>query len=161
MFFVVLLLIGALCVPASAAIYTQNYTNNLLDPFVTRVSDSNGAINFIFEPTSFGVLPEATVSMYAPAGTVGRVMSMIACSCDVPDWDPEARTVSSSSISNNVMTCTARLQWYSFATKVNFYAARSLNGVTNAWDYYYTAEGHKPCSIEHELMVVKGDIAGK
>lgn len=158
---VISLLIISLCIPVAAELYTRNFTNNFIDSFVTTVSDSNGLVSFYFEPIGMNAMPEATVNMAAPSGTVGRVLSMIACNYAGSDLDPEAWTASSEERVNNAITCTAYLRIQPFATKVNFYAARSRNGVTNAWDYYYTASNHLACGVEEELMTIKADFAKK
>lgn len=151
------MLIAFLCIPVFAEYYPGNFTNNLVNPITERFSDSNGQVVFYFEPMFLPQPPFTAVSMDAPSGTVGRVLTMIASSYD-EGIEPEAWTASSEVIYNNKMTCSAALQWNSFATKVNFYAARSRNGVVNVWDYYYTAANHVVCSMEDELMTIKNPI---
>ena len=158
---VISLMIAGLCIPVAAELYTRNFTNDLINPFTTHLSDSNGRVVFYFEPIGMNAMPEATVSMAAPSGTVGRVLSVIACNYDGSGLDPEAWSASSEERVNNEVTCTAYLRINPFATKVNFYAARSRNGVTNAWDYYYTASNHLACVVEEELMAIKADFAEK
>lgn len=131
---VVVLLVCVLAVPATAAVYSETFTNDFSRDFTTTINHSDG--NIYFSYTDLVTTVHAISKITMPSDATGRAYVCIMY------YDLEVETDNSTSVVNGYIVAGNGIS-APYATKVNFYALRRV-GTANVWDYTYQTEDHGP-----------------
>lgn len=131
--------IAIIAFPASAAVYTRTFENDLMDDYAYNVGNSTGYVAFIYTASFLGMPGSIATSEYVPSGGTGWVFSYITRQYYT---EVEAYSNQDTSISNNKLECAVSLSNYLDPTKTNHFASRTYNGASDGWDYYYQTSYH-------------------
>lgn len=128
---IVIVFVGAIAVPASAATYTRTFVRNLGSGYKEYGENSNNTVCFILDAPA--VLPSATTWEILPTNAIGRVYVYMVSSDGI---DP-VTDYTSTPVYGNLLYCCAPFRVASYAVETNHYANRAVGNDITYWDYFY------------------------